>query len=115
MPQTERQHLQEPGPCVCTRQGLHWVSHLPTTCVQVVLCVGVLNVTGHGLHLCAGLNGSGENSPLSYVDSLNMNSLCTRLKENSSETTLLRLLRQAGNMRRAALHPAHTWLTLPRS
>lgn len=82
MPQPECQHLQEPRVCVCTRQNFHWVFHIPTTCVQVILCVGVLNV--RGLHLCAGLSGSGDNSPLSYVDSLNVNSLCTRLKENSS-------------------------------
>lgn len=83
--------------------------------MPVILCVGVLNVRGHGLHLCAGLSGSGDNSPLSYVDSLNVNSLCTKLKVNSSKTTLLRLLRQVGNVRRATFHPAHTWLTLPLS
>lgn len=37
----------------------------------------------------------------SYADSLNVNNLCARLKESSSKTTLLRLLRQVGNVRRA--------------
>lgn len=115
MLQPECQHLQEPRVCVCTRQNLHWVSHVLTTYVRVILCVGVLNVRGRGLHLCTGLNGSGDNSSLSYIDSLNMNSLCTRLKENSSKTMLSRLLRQVGNVRRATFHPAHTWLTLPLS
>jgi len=113
--QSQRQLLQGPGACLCARQRLHRVSHLPTTRVEVILCVGMLNVRGHEIHLCAGLSGSHDNSPPSSVDNLNATSLHTKQKENSSKITLLRLLRRVVKVRRAILHAAHTWLPPPLS